>query len=157
MDFKNTLKECFQIFDTYTDVMLAVKVFHKINDPNNQNEENLIKCNISFVLISLSIFCPYLIQFSTRINMLYHRGMFKKDNLRRITKVKHVCLLLQISFIGVIFIPFIHIMLILQTVLKIITLPLACFKKNGMPLNQKVSVRVQYWIKLLTEMNEYSI
>ena len=69
------------MYDLITDLRLtqSMYIFSRLEIEKNDGE-SIQDYNISFVLMNLAIFSPLIIQYSTRINMLYHKGMYKKEN-----------------------------------------------------------------------------
>lgn len=48
--------------------------------------------SICFIWIAMSTFGPYIIQYSTLMNQLYHKGMYQKENYKKHSACKKVYL-----------------------------------------------------------------
>ena len=87
------------------------------------NGESIQDCNICFVLINLAIFSPLIIQYSTRINMLYHKGMYRKDKFDNLSIKNRIILVLDLTFMSIFMIFGLEIILVLQSLIKVALLP----------------------------------
>lgn len=44
--------------------------------------------NICFIIIAMAIFGPYIIQYSSMMNAIHHKGYFKKKKFNRFSCIK---------------------------------------------------------------------
>ena len=83
-DFAKSVKilfaDCLHILDIFTDATLAKMMYDYSRENIGTGLENEHDYNICFVWIVMTIFGPQIIQFSTRMNILYHKGIFQRQS-----------------------------------------------------------------------------
>ena len=166
---KNLLADCLHILDIYTDLNLARTVYHLSRDdvhPSDHFSQEEIDSrggkfthdyNVCFVWICLTVFGPYLIQYSSYINQLYHKGVYKQGTFHNQSFCKKLFLFFQMTAAGLIFIPTIDFIFKLQNLVKVVTLPFNCRNKRGIAYNDAINQRFRIWIDKTLNMNEFEI
>lgn len=63
--------------DLFTDALLANEMYWLSKD-NSNKEVFADNYNIAFIMISMAIFGPYIIQYSSLMNAIHNKGFFKE-------------------------------------------------------------------------------
>ena len=82
--------------------------------------------NLAFILIVMAIMGPYIIQYSSLMNAIHNKGFFKEVKFNTFGRLKKLSLILAFTALGLIIMPILDIMLKLEAVLLVLTLPLQC-------------------------------
>ena len=72
------------------------------------------------------------------MNLLYHKGIYKSSNLKKLGIFKSTYLLLQMTVFGLIMIPVFDIMIKIQTLINVLFMPFGCCKIQNKALNERV-------------------
>ena len=70
-------------------------------DIQTNNGRSIQDYNIVFVLVSLTVIAPVIIQYSSRINVLYHKGVFQQDKLAKLGRKERFLLYIELTFGGI--------------------------------------------------------
>ena len=151
------LQDGLHILDIFTDVHLAKTMFEKSKMKDADGKIPDDDYNICFVWISLAIFGPYIIQYSSYISLLYHKGTYQYQNYMEESLAKRLCLIISLTWLGLIIIPLMDIMLKLENLVNVLFLPFDCCKCGNQPLNARIRQGVRTYIKGALEMNEFEI
>ena len=90
---KQLINDLLHIFDIYTDLALASRMyFYSREDIVNNDGIVTHDYNKCFIWISMCVFGPYIIQYSTQMSMLYQKGVFEANKMKRHSFLKRVCL-----------------------------------------------------------------
>ena len=126
-------------------------------DIEMNNGKSIQHYNIVFVLVSLTVIAPVIIQYSARINVLYHKGVFQQEKLEKLSRKDRFLLYTELTFGGILKIIGIQIILKLQSFVKVVLLPFRMCSRRGEPLDEKVGKRMQAWTERTLMMNEYEV
>ena len=145
LPFYNLFHDILQILNLGTDLFLAKQMYEFSQAELTASGGDFTHdYNICFIWIILASIGPFLIQYSSQINILYHKGTYQNNNFDRQGIMKRLYFLLQVTAIGLLFIPMIDIILKIQGILQFILLPLCCNckKSKSPPLKNKVNCKI---------------
>ena len=105
----------------------------------------------------MAIFGPSIIQYSSYMNLLYHKGIYQHDNYTKESSAKRLCLLLSLTWLGLVVIPLVDLLLKMENIISVLLIPFVCFKKNGQSFNERISQGIRQYIQNTLEMNDFEI
>ena len=105
----------------------------------------------------MAIFGPSIIQYSSYMNLLYHKGIYQHDNYTKESSAKRLCLLLSLTWLGLVVIPLVDLLLKMENIISVLLIPFVCFKKNGQSFNERISQGIRQYIQDTLEMNDFEI
>ena len=79
--------------------------------------------NIAFILIVMAIMGPYVIQYSSLMNAIHNKGFFKEVKFNTFGLLKKSSLILAFTALGLIIMPLLDILLKIEAILLVLTLP----------------------------------
>ena len=85
--------------------------------------------HIGFTVVALAIFGPYLIQYSTMMNALHNKDLFKSEKFSKLSCQKRICLRLTFTALGVVIMPLFEVFKKIEAVIRLLSL--ACCCRNG--------------------------
>lgn len=148
------------ILDIFTDGHLAKTMYDNSKIPHDELETDFVHgadFKICFVWIAMAIFGPSIIQYSSYMNLLYHKGIYQHENYSQESCAKRMCLLLSLTWLGLVVIPLIDLLIKLENIINVILIPFTCCKKNGRSLNERIRLRIRLHIQGTLEMNDFEI
>lgn len=99
-------KEVSQALDIYSDLKLAQLMYIF----GREQSEEQYDYNICFSWIMLATFGPFIIQFSTYMNLLYHKEWYTNKKFKKAGKCKQLFLIVTLTCLGAVVMLMIDIM-----------------------------------------------
>ena len=94
---------------------------------------------ICFIWICMSTFGPYIIQYSTVMNQLYHKGLYQKEIYNKHGFCKKMYLRVIFTCAGLILMPLIDLLIKVEAILNVLLLlTFGKCVKNGRPLKLRI-------------------
>ena len=118
------------VADSVSDFWLAWNLYFNSRDDLAKNGGRFIdQDHIAFSLVGLAILGPYIIQYSSLMNAIHHKGYFKKEKFKKFGCLKRAYLYLAFTFIGLLIMPTIDFFLKVESIIKIFSF--ACYCKHS--------------------------
>ena len=121
-----------------------------------KDEEFVHDYNICFMIVAMAIFGPYIIQYSSLMNSIHNKGFFKANKFNKFSFVGQIYLNISFTALGLLIMPIIDILLKIQAVVKVLSIPLCCkccSKKKSVA--RQVQEESEYYLECMFSFNSF--
>lgn len=141
-----------------TEFIPAGKIYEWASGQDHKKKSFEYDYNIGFVFIALAIFGPYIIQYSSMMNAIHNKGLFRQERFDKFHICKRIYLSLAFTWLGLLILPTIDILLKLQCIVDTIFLPFYCCKLKGdKNLNRVVREKTEKMFELVFNLNAFEL
>lgn len=122
--------------DFYTDMSLAAEMYwYSRTDIHTDGKRFYNHYNISFIVIVMATFGPYIAQYSSYTNLLYQKGSYSEEQLKNASPWRKACLMVLLTVVGILIMPLLDVSIKIEAVINLLCIPLICSRKGKQPLN----------------------
>jgi len=128
---KNFMVQMLHGLDLVTDCTLAGQMYFKSRPKTNllgyeKFPEPGTQYNIAFIICSMAIVGPYIIQYSSMMNAYFIKGVFNENRWNEFSVGRKLYLIITFTFFGLLLMPIIDCYMKFEAIILFVTLPFSC-------------------------------